>query len=63
MMLIEDKNHRVELEQNVQNASDRVISQHYNRLHRVDSFGGTEKFRFDRKRQAGVSEFITEKKH
>ena len=62
-MLVEDKNHRVELEQKVQDANDRVFSQHGDRLHRVVSFGGTEKFRFDRKMQVGVSAFITEKKH
>ena len=52
-MLIEDQNHRVELEQNVQNASDRVISLLWKWLHRVDSFSGTKKFWFDRKRQIG----------
>ena len=60
VMLVEDKNHWVELEQKT-GTSGTLFSLQWDRWHWVVVFGGTELVRFDQKQQTGVTEFITEK--
>ena len=46
----------------MQDANGKVFSKHLNRSYRVIFFGGTEVFRFNRRKQIGESEFNTERK-
>ena len=68
MMLVEDKNHRVDLEQISRMQMEKCFlsieidnTECFLRWHQVVGFSCTERIRLDRKQQIGETEFISEK--
>ena len=57
VMLVEDKIHRVELDQKKHRICGKEFFLLWNRWHRVVCFGHTKKIRLDRKLQVGETEF------